>query len=368
MRLKILLLILFLFGLHCPTAFSQSGATALYDRAQHFIRSGDYSNAIILLKRTLELQPQSALYRQTLAYAYSLNRDYDDAEKLIKTVLRSNAANEQTYQIAGNIYRAQHNLKKAERNYKKGLKQLPNSGVLYSELGQVYYDERQYTNALQSWVAGIRIAPDYAPNYYFAARTYYYSQDKFWTIIYGELFINLERYTNRTSDMKKMLLDAYKSIINSSITLSLTTPGATPPEAKNNDGFSTLDKPDFKTAVLTTLGKSAEIAINRGVTPETLVMVRTQFLLNWANFYKLVYPYSLFNYYSLLLKNGLFEAYNQWVFGPAASPAAYKSWVKRNGTLMHRLIDFLNDHSLKPVAGQFYQKGKIEFISAALTK
>ncbi len=367
MRLKVFLFTLFLFVLNCPKVFSQSNATGLYERAQTFIKSGDYSNAIILLKKSLELQPQSALYRQSLAYAYSLNHDYNEAEKLIKTVLRSNAANEQTYQIAGNIYRAQNNLKKAERNYRNGLKQLPNSGVLYSELGQVYYDERKYTNALQNWVEGIKIAPDYAPNYYFAARTYYFSQDKFWTIIYGEIFINLERYTNRTSEMKKMLLEAYKSVINNSITLSLTSADHSSGK-KEEEGFSTLDKPDFKTAVLSTLGKSAEMAINRGVTPETLVMARTQFLLNWNNFYKLVYPYALFNYYSLLLKNGLFEAYNQWVFGPAASPSAYKGWVKRNETVMHQLIDFLNNHSLKPAPDQFYQKGKVEFNSAALTK
>lgn len=367
MRLKVLLLTLFLFVCSCPAAFSQSNATELYGRAQTFIRSGDYANAIIILKRTLELQPHSALYRQALAYAYSLNRNYKDAEKLIKTVLRSNAANTQTYQIAGNIYRAENDLKAAEKNFKRGLKQFPESGVLCSELGQVYYDQREYTNALQSWVHGIKIDPDYAPNYYYAARTYYYSQNKFWTLIYGEIFINLERYTNRTTDMKKMLLATYKSIINSSITLSLTSP-LPDTDQQGTNGFSTLNKPDFKTAVLTTLGKSANTLINRGVTPETLIMTRIKFLLNWNHFYKLVYPYALFDYFGDLLHQGLFEAYNQWVFGPAASPAVYKGWVRKNEQLMHRLINFMNNRSLQPRSGEFYQKDDIEFIPASLAQ
>lgn len=359
MRLKVILLAFFLFVFSCPAAFSQSNTTELYKRAQTFIRSGDYANAIIILKRTLEIQPQSALYRQALAYAYSLNRNYRDAEKMIETVLRSNAANIQTYQIAGNIYRAEQDLKAAEKNFKKGLKQFPESGILYSELGQVYYDQREYTHALQSWVKGIKTEPDYAPNYYFAARTYYYSRDKFWTLIYGEIFINLERYTNRTTDMKKMLLATYKSVINSSITLSLTS------ENENDQqpgGFSTLEKPAFKKAVLMTLGKSAETLISRGVTPETLVMTRVRFMLNWDHFYQLVYPYALFDLYRTLIHNGLFEAYNQWIFGPANNPAVYKGWVKRNEKVMHRLIDFLNNHTLQPKPSQFYQQGNIEFV------
>lgn len=365
MRFKTLLLTLLLFVFSCPVILAQTSTTELYGRAQTFIRSGDYANAIIILKRALELQPQSALYRQALAYAYSLNRNYKEAEKLIKTVLRSNAANIQTYQIAGNIYRAQQDLKAAERNFKRGLKQFPESGVLYSELGQVYYDQREYTKALESWVDGIKIDADYAPNYYYAARTYYYSRDKFWTLIYGEMFINLERYTNRTTDMKKMLLDTYKSVINSSITLSLT---ASPNGDQSSQGFSTLDKPDFKKAVLITLGKSAETLINRGVTPETLVMTRIKFLLNWDRFYKLVYPFALFDYYRSLLHQGLFEAYNQWIFGPADNPAVYKGWVQKNEKIMHRLIDFLNNHSFKPHPEEFYQKGDVEFIPASLVR
>ena len=349
---------------------AQSNTNELYGRAQTFIRSGDYANAIIILKRALEIQPASALYRQALAYAYSLNRNYGEAEKLIKTVLRSNAANVQTYQIAGNIYRAENDLKSAERNFKKGRKQFPESGVLCSELGQVYYDQREYTKALQSWTEGIQIDPDYAPNYYFAARTYYYSQDKFWTLIYGEIFINLERYTNRTSDMKKMLLETYKAVINSSITVALTAPPARDEteaaSTGDSDGFSTLDKPPFRKAVLSTLGKSAETIINKGVTPETLIMTRIKFLLNWDQFYKLVYPYALFDFHRDLLHQGLFEAYNQWIFGPADNPAVYKGWVQRNEKTMQRLIDYLNNHALQPRATQFYQQGSVEFIPAAL--
>lgn len=359
MHKKISFLVFAFVLLFSLPAFPQTRGAALYQRAQSFLRSGDYANAILVLNQAVELAPESALYKQQLAYAYSLNNNLDEAEKTIKDVLRSNAANVQTYQIAGNIYKAKRDLRGAERNFKRGLRKFPNSGDLYSELGQVYYAEREYTDALSSWVKGIEVDPDYAPNYYYAARTYYYSNDKFWAVIYGELFINLERFTNRTSEMKKILLASYKALFNNNAFLEIQ-----PTLTKNS--YSSLDTPDFKKAFLNTLAKSANTLIARGITPETLVMMRTRFILYWDNFYKFIYPYALFNYYQQLLKNGLFEAYNQWIFGPAADPAAYKAWVRNHQDVMHQLIDYLNNHSLQPRESQFYQKEKVVFEPASM--
>lgn len=341
---------------------AQTNATELYQNAQSFMKSGDYANAILILNRAVELAPESALYKQELAYAYSLNNNLRDAEKLIKVVLRSNAANVQTYQIAGNIFKAEKDLKAAEKNFKRGLKKFPNSGDLYSELGQVYYIQREYTDALQSWVKGIEVNPEYAPNYYFAARTYYHSKDKFWAVIYGEIFINLERFTNRTSEMKKILLASYKALFNDRASMGIQQPVST------DKSRSTLDNPDFRVAFLDALNKGSEVIITRGVTPETMVMLRTRFVLKWNDFYKFVYPYSLFDYYRQLLKEGLFEAYNQWVFGPAANLDAYKGWVTRHESTMNRLIEYLNNHSLKPSDDEFYQKGKVTFEPVALAQ
>lgn len=356
---KIIFLLTPLILICFQPAFSQTTGNALFQRAQTFLRSGDYANAILVLNQAVELEPESALYKQQLAYAYSLNNNLDQAEKTIKEVLRSNAANVQTYQIAGNIYKAKRDLKAAERNFKRGLKNFPNSGDLYSELGQVYYDQREYTDALNSWVKGIEVDPDYAPNYYYAARTYYYSKDKFWAVIYGEIFINLERFTNRTSEMKKILLASYKALFNGNDFLEAQ------PLPGDTDNTST-NKPDFRKAFLITLRKSSENLISRGITPETLVMMRTRFVLYWNDFYKFIYPYTLFDYYKQLLKNGLFEAYNQWMFGPAADPAGYKLWVKKHEVVMHQLINYLNNRSLHPEENQFYQTGKIVFEPVSL--
>ncbi|HEX5555394.1 MAG TPA: tetratricopeptide repeat protein [Chitinophagaceae bacterium] len=351
-----LLLITSCYGL----GWSQSDASQLYSTAQGFMRSGDYANAILVLNRAVQLAPENAEYRKQLAFSYYLNNNLKQADKIIKQVLNSDAADVQTYQIAGNIYKSENDPKAAERNYKRGLKKFPNSGDLYNELGQIYSDQREYTDALRYWTTGIKVDPGFASNYYNAARTYYYSTDKVWAVIYGEIFINLERFTTRTAEMKNILLASYKELFNNSNALHPQLP------ALNGDKNSAAAKPDFKQSFLNALSKGSGTIITRGITPQTLVMLRTRFVLDWSDFYKFIYPYSLFAYQQTLLKQGLFEAYNEWVFGPAANLPLYKAWVKQHEDEMHRLIKYLNTHSLKPKDGQFYQTGKITFEPSTL--
>lgn len=359
MKMKSFLTLILLFVIGGTAAFGQQNNSELYQRAQKFIQNKDYNNAVLLLKRATDLHPGDYQSRQLLAYTYTLTGAYKEAEKEIREVLKSDEVNEQSFQIAGNIYLAQDKLKQARRNYENGLKIFPRSGVLYSELGQVYYSEQDYTKALRNWTEGIKVEPDYSANYYFAARAYYYSGDQFWALIYGEIFVNLESFTNRTSEVKNILLDTYREMIKESFSVALRA---------EDEGFSTVNQTDFRKAVMLTLGNSADMSLNQGVTPETLVMTRMQFLLRWNKFYNLVYPFTLFDLQKRLIKEGLFDAYNQWIFGPASNANLYKGWVKRNPEVMNRLIDFLHDKTLTPQADQFYQEGKIEFVPAPLDR
>lgn len=361
MRIRFIFVTILFIWLCTSNAKAQSDGSQLYNTALTFMRSGDYANAILVLNRAVQLSPENVEYRKQLAFSYFLNNNLDQAEKVIKDVLKSDAADEQTYQIAGNIYKAERDSKGAEKNYKRGLKKFPNSGALYNELGETYYDMRSYDNALQSWTTGIKVDPGYASNYYNAAKTYLYSKDKVWAVIYGEIFIDLERFTPRTAEMKDILLASYKELFNSGNTVVVQQPSV-------SGGDKAEEAPPFRQAFLNSLAKGSGTVTTRGITPETLVILRTRFLLDWNNFYKFVYPFSLFNYQSQLLKEGLFEAYNQWVFGPATNLAQYKNWVKDNQQVMDRLIKYLNTSPLTPREGEYYQQGKISFDPATLPK
>ena len=94
--------------------------------------------------------------------------------------------------------------KDGEKMFKKALKKYPNSGPLYNEYGELLWDNKDYS-AIEQWEKGIDVTPSFAGNYYNAASYYYFTKDKVWTLIYGEIFVNMESLTERSTEVKKIV-------------------------------------------------------------------------------------------------------------------------------------------------------------------
>ena len=175
-------------------------------------------------------------------------------------------------------------------------------------------------------------------NYYNAAKFYYMSSDKVWGLIYGEMFINLESYSRRTPEIKGMLLEGYKKLFTESDMM------------KNQDL-----KSDFVKAFLTTMKNQAQV-INAGVTPETLSALRTRFVLEWFDKHALSFPFRLFEYQQQLAKAGLFDAYNEWIFGAAGNLSSFQQWTATHSEEYGKFTTFQKNRVFKVPAGQNYQK------------
>ncbi|MDQ3844604.1 MAG: tetratricopeptide repeat protein, partial [Bacteroidota bacterium] len=195
------------------TAFCQLKAGAqeqsLQETARSFMRAGDFENAVVVLNRALQQDSKNLELQKDLAMAYYYKHDYVRALDQIKPMLQREDADVMTYQIGGNIYKALEEVKDAEKMYKTALKKFPNSGALYSEYGELLWARKDYS-AIEQWEKGIREDPGFAGNYYNAALYYYYTKDKVWSLIYGEIFVNMENLTERAIAMKQLLLSGYK--------------------------------------------------------------------------------------------------------------------------------------------------------------
>jgi Tfp pilus assembly protein PilF len=329
--------IVFLFISISVTGIAQQKEQTPQETARSFMRSGDWDNAILVLTRALQQDPNNLEMQKDLVMSYYYKRDYAKASELIKPMLDKDEADEATFQIAGNIYKALEEVKDAEKMYKKALKNFPRSGPLYSEYGELLWEKKDYS-AINLWEKGIEVDPSYAGNYYNAAVYYFYTDDKIWTIIYGEIFVNMEYLTERSTQMKKMLLDAYKS--------KLFTNIGTKPLDKNKSAFAK--------AVLQTFAKQAQL-VDKGINIETLNMIRTRFILDWYNTYATKYPFKLFDYQQQLIREGMFEAYNQWLFGAVDDLPAFDQWTKTNSDAYNKFTTFQKGRVFKMPAGQYYQ-------------
>jgi tetratricopeptide (TPR) repeat protein len=305
------------------------------ETAQAFMRSGDFDNAILVLNNAIKQDNRNLELKKNLVLAYTYKRDFAKALEVAKPLVEESDADEQTYQVAGNVYRALALYKDGEKMYKKALKKFPDSGPLYNEYGEMLWDNKDYS-AINQWEKGIEVAPSYAGNYYNAASYYYFTKDKIWTLIYGEIFVNMESLTERSTEVKKMLLDTYKQKLFTDVDRK---------DKKQND---------FEKAVAETYDKLSALTA-KGITIESLNMIRTRFILDWYNTYASKFPFKLFDYQQQLIRNGMFEAYDQWLFGPVDNLAAFDQWAKANSEAYTKFTDFQKGRIFKMPQNQHYQ-------------
>ncbi|MEO6327720.1 MAG: tetratricopeptide repeat protein [Ginsengibacter sp.] len=312
-------------------------AGQLQKTAKTFMLQGDFDNAVLVLNRALQKEPGNIEILKDIALNYYFQKNFTKALEVIKPLTDRADADDQIFQIAGNIYRALGQQKECEKIYKKGIKKFPKSGSLYNEYGELLFvmnDE----SAIKQWERGIEADAGYSGNYYNAAKYYFLNGDKVWSIIYGEIFLNIEVLTARTAEMKSILLDSYKKIFNDAGSFD---------KAKIKSGF--------EQAFLQTLHKQNLIAAS-GINPETLTMIRTRFILDWLNNFSTKFPFRLFEYHLQLLREGMFDAYNQWIFGAAQNLVAYQDWTNIHPVEYNAFLQFQKGRIFKMPAAQYYHK------------
>jgi len=334
--MRSLLIILLFSFLHITIQAQEPDATALHETAKQFMRSADWSNAILVLNKALQKEPNNIQIQKDLALTYYYQRDFAAAKESIDKLLDREDADVQVYQIGGNIYKAIGENKDCQKLYKRGLKKFPESGALYAEYGELLYMD-QDTDCMNQWLTGIEQDPGYASNYYYAAKSRYAQGAMIWALMYGEIFVNLESYTKRTAEIKALLNESYKKFFSG---------------ANNGSG----NKQSLFIENVSQILLKNQSVVSSGITTESLIMLRTRFLLDWRNEFASKFPYRLFDHHLQLLQDGMFEAYNYWIFEAASNLNAYESWMKSNTTAYQNFSRYQKSRLFKVPAGQHYLK------------
>ena len=316
------------------SCFSQD-AKQLHETARTFMMQGDFANAVLVLNRATAMEPKNIELSKDLALNYYFLKDFGKARDIIKPVMDVDDADDQSFQIAGDINIALDDTKEAEKIYKKGLKKFPNSGALYNEYGEMLLGQKDY-NAIKQWEKGIEADPGYSKNYYNASKYYYFTTDKVWSVIYGEIFLNIEPVGSNSPEVKNILLEGYKKLF-----------------ADADLEKSNKEKNEFAGAFIKTMNKQSAIAAS-GINAESLTMIRTRFILDWYSTNENSFGFRLFEYQRQLLQEGLFDAYNQWIFGAAQNLASYQSWINTHPAEYAEFSRFQKGRIFKLPAGQYY--------------
>jgi tetratricopeptide (TPR) repeat protein len=318
-------------------------AVKLLDNAQ-------YEEAIELLEQASKLDGEDPVYSYEIAYAYYAQKQYRKTAEILESIIDHKKANDQYFQLLGNAY---DNMKKPDMalaTYGKGLARFPQSGKLYLESGIVEYSRKNYNAAIEQWEKGVQADPKFSSNYYWIAKVFSMSDEKVWTILYGEIFMNLERGSKRTEEISKLLYEAYKA----SIDIRSATEGSTH-FSKNMSMSVPAPGEELKIPfemhfdIAMSLGTSMNLIGNKKeVNIDFLSDLRKGFLSAW--FQKDLpknYPNVLLDYQQKLAGKGHLEAYTYWLM-MKGNEAEFNKWKadKDNSAKYDAFIAWYKDNPL----------------------
>lgn len=350
MKYSACLLVFLLFA--CSHVFSQTNserAAKKGDQAIELMDSGKTDESLQLLKECMQLDPGNIIYPYESAYAYYLKKEYAKSIEILTGLLVHKDCFGRVYQLLGNSYDLNGQREKAVSTYEDGIKRFPSAGELYLERANMELMQKRYTQALPYYEKGIEMAPGFSSNYYWAAKIYCGSTEEVKGMIYGEIFMNIERNSDRTAEISKLLFDTYKSEIklmpDSSYSVSFSKSAAI--DMGSFNGGNKM-KPPFGMGVyepllLLALKNEETIDIN------SLDRIRTSFMERYFNgSFDKAYPNALFDYQKRIADAGHFEAYHHWLL-LKGDEITFNFWLARNKVKWDGFMQWFAANPMKPV-------------------
>lgn len=330
-------------------AFGQTNKEKALEKGREAIElmdNGKIDESIKLLEEAQKLDPDRFDYPYELAYAYYSKEDYKTAIKILEKNTDHKDVTERLFQLLGNSYDVMGKSDKAFEAYDAGLKKFPNSGMIYLEKGNVLWNKKEYGKALPYYEKGIEVDPKFPSNYYRATIIYCASTEEVWGLIYGEIFMNLERNSKRTPEISKLLFDTYKSEIKFTSDTSMTV-SFCQQMTMNENAISDPKNIKIPFCMIFEPTLLMSIAFEKSIDINSLDKIRSTFIDNYFNNERdKTYPNVLFSYQKKVKDAGHIEAYNHWIL-MKGDEDGFDKWQSANKDKWDSFVIWFKDNGLK---------------------
>ena len=334
-----------IFSLSAFAAAGQLSTSAeleqMHKNARQYVSMGNIDAAITTYKQLLSLLPANTDIATELGNALYIKGDYEQAITALTPLPARTDATDSVYLFLSLSQAAMHNNKKADQILTAGISRFPHSGLLFYEQGNIYMAQHNEPEATKAWLNGIVVAPEFAPNYKNLAASFMTSNQPQWGLICGEQYLLMTHDTTGDEQFKKDLYKCWKTFF---------------------DRITELhDSNDYANDMIG-LFKQLTPVVSDGISVENLTMVRTRFIMellkpniNWNRHSEKPYYLApeLFFYQENLIKEGLFDIYNEWLFGSAESPVVFEAWNKFHPNAIEKLNFWRSVHRFNPGGNSF---------------
>lgn len=342
--------------------FAQTNKEKALEIGREAIRimdEGKIQESIAMLTEAKELDPENYVYPYEIAYAYFLANDYQKSIDIATELLTHKDVNADIYQMLGSVLDYNGQPDKALEVLQEGMNNFPNKGSFYLASGVVEYERKNYNKAIDYWEQGIKVEPNYSSNYYQLAKIFNLTDERVWTLIYGEIFMNLEYGSQRTEEISRLMYENYQSsyepLSDSSGQFHLTKKGfvinVSDEKALNREKNNLLPLEGVYSAVYS----MSAINFHEGVDIESIYNARLNFVENWYSKFNKQYEHILLNYQQQMKKDGVFEAYSYWLVSQG-DIEAFNKWYASNEESFNKFAEWIKANSINIDTSDTYSR------------
>ena len=165
----------------------QSEQQNLYHRAATYIKEENYEEAIGVLLKLIEMEPDNVRYRYTLGRTFCLYRKYHEAIEVASQIIEIDSDYALAHFIIGKSYNGLEQYDEALKALKRAVECDPSEGYVYEEMGEALEKLGRIDEALEEYKKAVELSPQWAIPHYDIAVIY---EER------GEYDAALEEYRN----------------------------------------------------------------------------------------------------------------------------------------------------------------------------
>lgn len=160
---------------------------------------GKYDEAITKYKAALELDKKSTLANYELSYTYFVTKQYDDAIKHSKIVIKQNSNSQhESYVVLGSCLDLTGKPSKAIKTFEEGLSKFPNSNLLNYNLALTCYNQKDYEKAEMASINAIEANPKHGSSHIILSAIMHQKGQRVKSILPLYYFLMIEPNSNRS--------------------------------------------------------------------------------------------------------------------------------------------------------------------------
>lgn len=344
MEKKLLIACIFLISL---PLFSQGDSLveSIISHSRKVENQGNYDYAVQLLESNVKTYKKSSALRAELAGLYYRIEDYRKSIRQCRRFQRRFSPSVDIYQLKAHNFINLGKPSKAQKVLDNGIDELPLEGILYTEQGRLAMHREQYESAINWFEEGIKNAPNSPGNYYWAAKIYCQSTEELWGLYYGEIFMNLERFTKRTREMSSILFETLNReiVFYNDTAISVNICKDANFEIPSEDSTEYVS---YGQDIIEPLYKSSLKGITH-LSIRNIDLFRKESLAQYSSVDKHGYAdHFLIDFHRELRDNGHFEAYNYWLF-MMGNPEEFEAWEHDNSSQWSLFINWFEGYAFQ---------------------